>query len=70
MKSISTQTSLSCPGYDNLLPQTLLFNLATTKVAEAFQLANTHANSAHYKDDLVVKVDPPAITFEILLVTE
>ena len=49
---VSTQTPLTCSRSDNLLPQSLLYNILTTKLAEAFEMTNMHALLCDYNDNL------------------
>ena len=49
---VSTQTPLTCSRNDNLLPQSLLYNIISSKLAEAFELTNLHAKLCDYKDNL------------------
>jgi hypothetical protein len=49
---VSTQTSLTCSRNDDLLPQSLLYNIITAKLAEAFELTNLHAKICDYTDNL------------------
>jgi hypothetical protein len=53
MVMVSTQTSLTCCGSDDLLPQSLLFKIITSKLAEAFELTNLRAKIGDYTDNLI-----------------
>ena len=54
---VSTQTTLTCSRSESLLPQSLLYNIITSKLTEAFELTNLHATFCDYKDNLsTVKV--------------
>ena len=49
---VSTQTSLTCSRNDSLLPQSLLYNIISSKLAEAFTLTSLHAKLNDYQDNL------------------
>ena len=49
---VSTQTTLTCSRSDNLLPHSLLYNIITSKLTEAFELTNFHATFCDYNDNL------------------